>query len=79
MQSNLAIIKANETSLKSLKQEYEIGTKTITDLVEEEVNLLSAKVDFLNSRKDYLVNHFKLKSLEGSLLNIFEDYLPSIN
>ena len=79
MNSNLAIIKANETALKSLKQEYEIGTKTITDLVEEEGKLLSAKVDYLNFKKDYLVNYFKIKSLEGSLLNIFENYLPSTN
>ena len=79
LKSNLAIIKANETALESLKQEYSIGTKSITDLVEEEVKLLSAKVDFLNTKKDYLVNYFKLKSLEGSLLDIFENYLPSIN
>ena len=79
MKSNLAIIKANETALESLKQEYDIGTKTITDLIEEEGNLLSTKVDYLNFKKDYLVNYFKIKSLEGTLLNIFENYLPSIN
>ena len=79
MKSNLAIIKANETALESLKQEYDIGTKTITDLIEEEGKLLSTKVDYLNFKKDYLVNYFKLKSLEGSLLEIFEKYLPSIN
>ena len=79
MKSNLAIIKANETALESLKQEYSIGTKTITDLVQKEVELLSANVDFLNSKRDYLVNYFKLKSLEGSLLDIFENYLPTIN
>ena len=79
MKSNLAIIKANETALESLKQEYDIGTKTITDLIEEEGKLLSTKVDYLNFKKDYLVNYFKIKSLEGTLLNIFENYLPSIN
>ena len=79
MKSNLAIIKANETALESLKQEYDIGTKTITDLIEEEGKLLSTKVDYLNFKNDYLVNYFKIKSLEGTLLNIFENYLPSIN
>ena len=79
MKSNLSSIKASETALESLKQEYEIGTKTVTDLVDEESKLLSANVDFLNSKKDYLVNYFIILSLEGSLLNSFENYLPEIN
>ena len=76
MKANLSIIESIETSLTSLKEEYTIGTKTITDLVEEEEKLLNANVNYLNSKKDYLLNYFKLKSLEGSLVNIFEEYLP---
>ena len=79
MNSNDIIIKSIETSLNSLKEEYAIGTKTISDLVEEEENLLNANVNLLNSKKDYLINYFKLKSLDGSLIILFEDYLPSIN
>jgi outer membrane protein TolC len=73
------VIKASQTSLESLKQEYDLGTKTITDLIEEEGNILSTTVDYLDSRKDYLINYFKVKSFEGTLLNIFENYLPVIN
>ena len=76
MKANLSIIESVETSLTSLKEEYTIGTKTITDLVEEEEKLLNANVNYLNSKKEYLLNYFKLKSLEGSLVNIFEEYLP---
>jgi len=76
MDSNKAIIKASETSLEKLKQEFLNGTKTITDVIDEESQLLSAKVDFFNSKKDYLNNYFKIKSYEGLLLNIFEKYLP---
>ncbi len=79
MKSNLAVIKASQTALKSLNQEYDFGTKTITDLIEEEGNLLSSTVDYLDSKKDYLINYFKIKSLEGTLLNTFEKYLPAIN
>ena len=79
MESNLAVIKASRTALKSLNEEYNMGTKTITDIVEEEEKLLSANVDFLNSKTDYLINYFTLKSLEGTLLKSFENYLPSIN
>ena len=79
MKSNLAVIKASQTALESLNQEYDFGTKTITDLIEEEGNLLSNTVDYLDSKKDYLINYFKIKSLEGTLLNTFENYLPAIN
>ena len=79
MKSNLAVIKASQTALESLNQEYDFGTKTITDLIEEEGKLLSATVDYLDSKKDFLVNYFKIKSLEGTLLNTFENYLPAIN
>ena len=76
IKANLSIIESIETSLTSLKEEYVIGTKTITDLVEEEEKLLNANVNYLNSKKEYLLNYFNLKSLEGSLVNIFEEYLP---
>ena len=76
MKANLSIIESIDTSLSSLKEEYIIGTKTITDLVEEEEKLLNANVNYLNSKKEYLLNYFNLKSLEGSLVNIFEEYLP---
>ena len=79
MISNSAIIKASETSLNSLRQEYQLGSKTITDLIDEEGNLLNARVDYLNSKKDYILNYFKIRSLEGSLTEIFKDYLPSVN
>ena len=79
MKSNLAVIKASQTALESLNQEYDFGTKTISDLIEEESNLLSTTVDYLDSKKNYLINYFKIKSLEGTLLNNFEKYLPAIN
>ena len=56
-----------------------IGTKTINDLIEEEEKLLNANVNYLNSKKDFLLNYFKIKSLDGSLIKMFENYLPQIN
>jgi len=79
MKSNKIVIKSIETSLSSLQEEYNIGTKTITDLVDEEEKLLNAKVNYFNSKKDFLLNYFKLKSLDGSLIKLFDNYLPSIN
>ena len=53
MSSNQIVIQSIETSLNSLKEEYNIGTKTITDLVNEEEKLLNANVNYLNSKKDF--------------------------
>ena len=79
MSSNQIVIQSIETSLNSLNEEYNIGTKTITDLVNEEEKLLNANVNYLNSKKDYLTNYFKLKSLDGSLIQLFEHYIPVTN
>ena len=79
MSSNQIVIQSIETSLNSLNEEYNIGTKTITDLVNEEEKLLNANVNYLNSKKNYLTNYFKLKSLDGSLLKLFEHYIPVTN
>ena len=79
METNKVIIQSIKTSLNSLKEEYAIGTKTITDLVNEEEKLLNANVNYLNSKKDFLTNYFKLKSLDGSLIKLFEHYIPVTN
>ena len=79
MSSNQIVIQSIETSLNSLNEEYNIGTKTITDLVNEEEKLLNANVNYLNSKKNYLTNYFKLKSLDGSLIKLFEHYIPVTN
>ena len=79
MLTNQIVIQSIETSLNSLNEEYNIGTKTITDLVNEEEKLLNANVNYLNSKKNYLTNYFKLKSLDGSLIKMFEHYIPVTN
>ena len=79
MKSNKALIKSIQTSISSLEEEYLIGTKTINDLIEEEEKLLLANVNYLDNRKDFLMNYFTIKSLDSSLINLFQMYLPSYN
>ena len=79
MEANVSSIKASETALISLNNEYEIGTKTISDIINEEEKLLKAKVNYFNSKKDFLIAYFKIKALEGTLLEVFNEYLPEIN
>ena len=56
MSTNQIVIQSIETSLNSLNEEYNIGTKTITDLVNEEEKLLNANVNYLNSKKNFITN-----------------------
>ena len=79
MQTNQIGIKASKTSLLSLNEEYLMGTKTISDLLEEEEKLLNLKVNYFNAKKEYLLSYFKIKSLEGSLVENFKEFLPKLN
>ena len=74
--TNLKRIKSKETSLESIIEEYKIGTKTITDLIDTESELLSIYVSYFDSKKDFIQNYFKIKALEGNLVNTFQNYLP---
>ena len=74
--SNLKRIKSKETSLESIIEEYNIGTKTITELIDTESELLLIYVSYFDSKKNFIQNYFKIKALEGTLVNLFQDFLP---
>ena len=77
--SNNKQLKSIQTSLESIKEEYNIGTKTITDLIEAESELLNVNVNYHASKKDMILNYFNIMALEGSLIAAFENFLPSYN
>ena len=79
MNANKFSIEASEIALKSLKQEYLIGTKTISDYLIEEERFLNLKVDYSNTKKEFFDSYFKIKSLEGNLLKVFNEFLPELN
>ena len=72
-------IESIQTSLNSIIEEYNIGTKTINELIEAESELLSVNVNYYSARKDYILNYFNIKALEGSILDLFGEYLPNFN
>ena len=76
---NLKRIKSIETSLKIIQEEFNIGTKSITDLIDEESELLLVKEQYFEARKDHFLNYFKIKALESSLIDLFSEYLPNYN
>tara|TARA_B100000963_G_scaffold350099_1_gene359907 strand:+ start:161 stop:1447 length:1287 start_codon:yes stop_codon:yes gene_type:complete len=79
LNTSLLIIEYANTLLQSTQEEYNLGTKSITDLIDAETNLLNVKVDYYNANKNYLINYFNLLALDGSLIKLFEEYLPSSN
>ena len=79
MNANKFSIEASEIALKSLKQEYLIGTKTISDYLIEEERFINLKVDYSNTKKEFFDSYFKIKSLEGNLLKVFDEFLPKLN
>ena len=79
LNSSLLNIEYANTLLESTQEEYNLGTKSITDLIDAETTLLNANVDYFNANKNYLINYFNLLALDGSLIKIFEEYLPTYN
>ncbi len=79
LSSNNKQLKSINTSLESIKEEYNIGTKTITDLIDAESQLLNVKVNYYSLKKDMILNYFNIMALEGSLISNFEKYLPKYN
>ena len=77
--SNEKQLQSIQTSLESIKEEYNIGTKTITDLIDAERELLNVKVNYNTSKKDMILNYFNIMALEGSLIETFEKFLPDYN
>ena len=65
--------------LESTNEEYNLGTKSITDLINAETELLDANVQYFSANQNYLINYFNLLSLDGSLIELFKEYLPKYN
>ncbi len=71
-------IKYSNILLETTREEYKLGTKSITDLINAESQLLDSNVEYFNANKNYLLNYFNLLALDGSLLKLFEEYLPKL-
>lgn len=56
-----------ETALEATEAGFEVGTRTIVDVLDAERARLQAKRDYENSRYDYLLNTLRLKQAAGTL------------
>jgi outer membrane protein len=62
-------VKSSESSLKATKAAYEVGTRTIVDVLNSESQLLSAQRDHAKARYDYLLQGLILKQKAGTLVS----------
>lgn len=62
-----ATVKSSESALEATEAGFEVGTRTMVDVLTEQRNLYRAKRDYARSRYDYLISGIKLKEAAGSL------------
>ncbi|WP_235185984.1 TolC family outer membrane protein [Methylomarinum vadi] len=62
-----ATVKSSESALEATEAGFEVGTRTMVDVLAEQRNLYRSKRDYARSRYDYLINGIKLKEAAGSL------------
>lgn len=72
--SNISSVKAlkqayesSKTALKATEAGYEVGTRTIVDVLNSRQSLYTAESNFLRSRYDYLISGLQLKQAAGTL------------
>jgi outer membrane protein len=56
-----------QSALESTQAGYEVGTRTIVDVLNVQRNLFSSQRDYLNSRYSYIINGLNLKAAAGTL------------
>lgn len=74
-----ATSKSADMAVQAAEAGFEVGTRTMVDVLTEQRNLYKAKSDYARSRYDYLINGIKLKEAAGSLsevdLEVVNQYL----
>ena len=60
-------INANEMAAEGVKKEYEVGSRTLLDVLDAEQDLLEEKVEIIKAKRDKFVTIFKLIASMGKL------------
>lgn len=60
-------VESARTSLAATEAGYQVGTRTIVDVLNAQIQVFSAMANFLNARYGYLTNYLKLKADTGQL------------
>jgi len=62
-----AAVKSSESAVDAAQTGYQVGTKTVVDILIEQSKLFANKRDYAQARYDYLINGFLLKQASGTL------------
>ena len=60
----------------SYKKQFDIGQRSLLDLLDTENEVFSSKIDLTNAQYDHVVTHFRLLDGMGQLLEIMEITIP---
>ncbi|MFI3156951.1 MAG: TolC family outer membrane protein [Methylococcaceae bacterium] len=60
-------VSSAETAVQSTEAGFDVGVRTLVDVLDEQRNLYRAKRDYSRTRYDYLLNSIKLKQASSSL------------
>lgn len=61
-------VNSAETALQSTEAGFDVGIRTLVEVLNEQKNLYRARRDFSRARYDYLLNSVKLKQASSSLI-----------
>jgi len=62
-----AAVVSSQSALEATEAGFEVGTRTMVDVLVEQRNLYRAKLDYAKSRYDYIVNSLSLKQASSLL------------
>lgn len=62
-------VNSAEIALQATEAGFEVGARTLVDVLDEQRNLYRAKRDYSRTRYDYLLNSIKLKQASSSLVH----------
>jgi len=63
----ITAVKSRESALEASEVGFQVGTRTMVDVLTEQKKLYRSKRDFYRGRYDYLINSIKLKQASSSL------------
>ena len=60
-------VASSQTALQATQAGYEVGTRTIVEVLNSQFSLYAAITNFYQSRYDYIMNALRLKQAAGTL------------
>jgi outer membrane protein len=70
-----ATVKSAKSALEAAEAGFEVGTRTMVDVLALQRNLYRAKTNYARSRYDYLIDSIKLKQATSSLTEADLEYI----